>query len=143
MAKYMLIIRTIDDVPSASETVDLDQLLDEVGRFNDALIRAGVLLAAEGLDPDPAESVVVDFTGDAPVVVDGLYGRSGSRFSGFYVLAVADRQEAVEWAKRMPRTKGAMIEIRRVTTLDEVAQVAGDNRWIAEERAWRESTGQL
>jgi hypothetical protein len=109
-----------------------------MGRFNDELIRAGVLLAAEGLDP--AESVVVDFTGEAPVVTDGPYGETKELFNGYYILDVASAQEAVEWTKRMPYIQGSKVEIRRVTTIDEFPQ---DNEWIQKERAWREATGQL
>jgi hypothetical protein len=110
-----------------------------VGTFNDELIRAGVLLAAEGLD-DPKESVVVDFTSETPVVTDGPYGETKELFSGYYILDVASKQEAVEWAKRAPLTAGSRTEIRRVTTIDEFPQ---DNEWVRKERAWREETGQL
>ncbi|KHL09999.1 hypothetical protein CLV56_3847 [Mumia flava] len=139
MAKYMLIMRASEDM-SAFEGLDFDQILEQVGRFNDELIRAGVLLAAEGLDPDPSESIVVDFTGETPVVTDGPYGETKELFNGYYVLDVATKQEAAEWAKRMPLTDGSRIEVRRVTTIDEFP---ADNEWIAKERAWRESTGQL
>ena len=110
-----------------------------MGTFNDELIRAGVLLAAEGLD-DPKESVVVDFTSETPVVTDGPYVETKELFSGYYILDVASKQEAVEWAKRAPLTAGSKTEIRRVTTIDEFPQ---DNEWIRKERVWREQTGQL
>ena len=84
-----------------------------MGKFNDELIRAGVLLAAEGLD-DPNEGVVVDFTGETPVVTDGPYGETKELFGGYYILDVASQQEAVEWAKRAPLTAGSKTEIRRV-----------------------------
>ena len=138
MAKYMLIMRPTPEAEEAFRTVDFDAILNAMGRFNDELIRAGVLLAAEGLDP--AESVVVDFTGETPVVTDGPYGETKELFNGYYILDVASAEEAVEWAKRMPYIEGSKIEIRRVTSIDEFPQ---DNEWIQKERAWRESTGQL
>lgn len=138
MAKYMLILRPTDVAAANFESIGFDEVLETVGRFNDELIRAGVLLAAEGLDPE--EGVVVDFTGEEVVVTDGPYGETKELFSGFYLLDVASRQEAVEWAKRAPLTDGTKIEIRRVPTIDEFP---ADNEWIAKERAWRESTGQL
>jgi hypothetical protein len=110
-----------------------------VGSFNDALIRAGVLLAAEGLE-EAADGVVVDFTGEAPVVTDGPYGETKELFNGFYILDVASKEEAVEWAKRMPMMQGAKLEIRRVPGIDEFPQ---DNEFVQRERAWREQTGQL
>ena len=138
MAKYMLILRPTDEAMANFENVEFEEILATVGGFNDELIRAGVLLAAEGLDPEG--SVVVDFTGEEVVVSDGPYGETKELFSGFYILDVANRDEAVAWAKRAPLTDWTKIEVRRVTTIDEFP---ADNEWIAKERVWRESTGQL
>ncbi|MEV4418952.1 YciI family protein [Patulibacter sp. NPDC049589] len=139
MAKYMLIMRPTDESLATIMGGDFAEILDAVGRFNDQLIRAGVLLAAEGLDT-PEDTVVVDFSGETPVVTDGPYGETKELFAGYYILDVASKQEAVEWAKRAPLTAGSKTEIRRVTTIDEFPQ---DNEWIQKERAWREQTGQL
>ena len=114
-------------------------MLETMGKFNDELIRAGVLVAAEGLD-DPAEGVVVDFATETPVVTDGPYGETKELFGGYYILEVASKEEAVEWAKRMPYFQGTKVEIRRVPSIDEFPQ---DNEYVQRERAWRESTGQL
>ena len=70
----------------------------------------------------------------------GPYGETKELFGGFYILDVASKQEAIEWAKRAPLTAGTKTEIRRVPTIDEFPQ---DNEWIQKERAWREQTGQL
>ena len=139
MAKYMLIMRNTEESLATMTATPMDQMIETVGRFNDELIRAGVLLAAEGLD-DPAQGVVVDFSGDKPVVTDGPYGETKELFGGFYLLDVATRDEAVEWARRIPMIPGSKVEIRRVPTIDEFPQ---DNEWVAVERAWRERTGQL
>lgn len=139
MPKYMLILRPTEASAATFATVDFEEILNAMGQFNDELIRAGVLLAAEGL-ADPSEGVVVDFTGEAPVVTDGPYGETRELFNGYYILDVASAQEAVEWAKRAPMTSGSIIEIRRVPSIDEFPQ---DNVWIQKERAWREQTGQL
>ncbi|TDC51757.1 transcription initiation protein [Jiangella ureilytica] len=138
MSKYMLIMRPTDAALAAGADVDFDEIIATIGAFNQELIRAGVLLAAEGLDPD--ESVVVDFTGEEPVVSDGPYGETKELFSGYYVLEVSSKEEAVEWAKRIPYSQATKVEIRRVTRIDELPQ---DNEWIRKERAWREATGQL
>ncbi|MBF6352175.1 MULTISPECIES: YciI family protein [Nocardia] len=138
--KYMLIMRATDEAFAQMGEIDFDKMLETVGRFNDELIRAGVLLAAEGLD-DAADGVVVDYSSADPVVTDGPYGETKELFNGFYILNVASKEEAVEWAKRMPMTgAGFKTEIRRVSTIDEFPQ---DNIWIQKERAWREATGQL
>jgi hypothetical protein len=136
----MLIMRSTDEGAAAFENVSFDEMLDAMGRFNDELIRAGVLLAAEGLE-DPSKGVVVDFSSEVPVVTDGPYGETKELFGGYYVLDVASQEEAVEWAKRLPMAgPGTKVEIRRVPTIDEFPQ---DNEWIRKEKEWRESTGQL
>ncbi|PRX97994.1 YciI family protein [Allonocardiopsis opalescens] len=138
--KYMLIMRATDEAFAGMAEADFTEMIATVGRFNQEMIRAGVLLAAEGLD-DAAEGVVVDHSAEPPVVTDGPYGETKELFGGFYILNVASKEEAVEWAKRAPLTgPGFKTEIRRVTTIDEFPQ---DNEWIQQERAWREATGQL
>ncbi|MET3721959.1 MULTISPECIES: YciI family protein [unclassified Arthrobacter] len=139
MAKYMLIIRATDESYANFANIDFAEIMESMGKFNDELVRSGVLLAAEGL-ADPNEGVVVDFTGETPVVTDGPYGETKELFAGYYILDVASKQEAIEWAKRAPLTAGSKTEIRRVTTIDEFPQ---DNEWIQKELAWREKTGQL
>jgi len=137
--KYMLIMRASDEGLAKMAAMDFGQAIEAVGRFNDELIRAGVLLAAEGL-ADAAEGVVVDYSSEPPVVTDGPYGETKELFGGFYILNVASKEEAVEWARRLPMTgPGFKAEIRRVPTIDEFPQ---DNEWIQKERAWREATGQ-
>ncbi|MEV5652103.1 YciI family protein [Nocardia sp. NPDC052254] len=138
--KYMLIMRATDEAYASMGDIDFDTMLETMGKFNDELIRAGVLLAAEGLD-DAAQGVVVDYDSETPVVTDGPYGETKELFGGFYILDVASQEEAVEWAKRMPVLgKGFKTEIRRVPTIDEFPQ---DNVWVQKERAWREANGQL
>ena len=140
MAKYLLIMRNTEESLATMMSTPFDQMLDTVGRFNEELIQAGVLVAAEGLD-DPARGVVVDYSGETPVVTDGPYGETKELFGGFYLLDVASKEEAVEWAKRAPMTgPGMKTEIRRVARIDEFPQ---DNPWVQRERAWREAHGQL
>jgi hypothetical protein len=138
--KYMLIMRATDEAYAGMMNVDIEEMVETVGKFNDELIRAGVLLTAEGLD-DAGEGVVVDHSSEPPVVTDGPYGETKELFGGFYILNVASKEEAIEWAKRSPISgAGFKTEIRRITTIDEFPQ---DNEWIKKERAWREATGQL
>ncbi|GAA4011010.1 YciI family protein [Allokutzneria multivorans] len=138
--KYMLIMRATDETFENFENVDFDEIIESMGRFNDELIRAGVLVAAEGLDPTQP-GVVVDYSSEVPVVTDGPYGETKELFGGFWILNVASQEEAVAWARRAPLAgKGSKAEIRRVTSIDEMPQ---DNEWIKKEREWREATGQL
>jgi hypothetical protein len=138
--KYMLIMRGTDETLAAFQNADFNEIIDTMGKFNAELINAGVLVVAEGFDPS-AGDVVVDYSQQPPVVTDGPYGETKELFSGFWILDVASKEEAVEWAKRAPLiAPGSKAEIRRVSSIDEFPQ---DNEWVQKERAWRESTGQL
>jgi hypothetical protein len=138
--KYMLIMRASDEGNAAFADVDFDQVLEVMGRFNEEMISAGVLVAAEGFE-DASQSVVVDYASQPPVVSDGPYGETKELFAGFWILDVASQEEAVAWARRAPMAgPGMKTEIRRIASIDEFAQ---DNEWVQKERAWREATGQL
>jgi hypothetical protein len=138
--KYMLIMRGTDETRAAFQEIDFNTIIETMGRFNEELINAGVLVAAEGLD-DPKDTIVVDYSSQPPVATDGPYGETKELFGGYWILDVASKEEAVEWAKRAPlAAPGMKTEIRRVASIDEFPQ---DNEWIQKERAWREATGQL
>ncbi|WP_370941824.1 YciI family protein [Amycolatopsis sp. cg5] len=138
--KYMLIMRATDETFEEFQNIDFTEIMNAMGKFNDEMIRAGVLVSAEGFE-DPSNTVVVDYSGETPVVTDGPYGETKELFGGFWVINVASKEEAVEWAKRAPMAgAGSKAEIRRITSIDEFPQ---DNEWIKKERAWREATGQL
>ncbi len=138
--KYMLIMRATDEAFESFQDVDFNEVLETMGKFNDEMINAGVLVAAEGLD-DAQQGVVVDYSSTPPVVTDGPYGETKELFGGFWILDVASKEEAVEWAKRAPLSgPGMKAEIRRVPSIEEFPQ---DNPWVQKERAWRERTGQL
>ena len=138
MAKYMLIMRGTDE-SNAAMMASIDESMAATGRLIEEMMKAGVLLAAEGLDL-PSRSVVVDFSGEAPVVTDGPYGETKELFGGFFLLDVASKQEAVEWAKRVPAAPGSKIEVRRVAGDDETPH---DTEASVEERVGSESTGRI
>ncbi|SEL04677.1 YciI family protein [Rhodococcus maanshanensis] len=132
--KYMLIMRATDKAIEAAKDIPFERIIEDMGRFNDAMMKAGVLLAGEGLS-DADEGFVVDFSGDTPLVTDGPYGETKELFNGFWILEVASREEAAEWAKRVPLGPGSKIEVRRVTGPEDFPQ---DNEWIQKEEGWRE-----
>src|SRR5262245_37559734 len=138
--KYMLIMRATDEGNERFQDVEFEEIMEAMGRFHEEMIASGVLVAAEGFE-EPEHTVVVDFAAQPPVVTDGPHGETKELFGGFWILDVASKEEAVEWAKRAPMTgPGLKTEIRRIASIDEFPQ---DNPWIQKERAWRESTGQL
>ncbi len=117
MPKYMLIMRGTDET-NAAMMASIEESMAATREFIEEMLKAGVLLAAEGLD-DPSRGVVVEFTGEAPVVTDGPYGETKELFGGYFLLDVASKQEAVEWAKRLPAVPGSKLEVRRVAGDDE------------------------
>jgi hypothetical protein len=142
VTKYMLIMRATDEGQEAFESSGLsfDDLLTMMGRYNEELIQAGVLVAAEGLD-DASQGVVVDYSTEEPTVTDGPYGETKELFNGYWILDVASIDEAVAWAKKAPMSgPGIKAEIRRIPSIDEFP---ADNEYVRRERAWRERTGQL
>jgi hypothetical protein len=138
MSKYMFILRSSDEAVEAMKDVDFSEVLEKMGRYNQGLIDAGVLVAAEGLTP-AAEGVVVDFSSAPPVVTDGPYGETHELFDGFWIVDVASQDDAVEWARRIPVGPGVKVEVRRVPSIDEFP----DDEFTRAERAWRERTGNL
>ena len=88
-----------------------------MGRYNEELTKAGVLLALDGLQP-PSQGAVVTFgAGGAPSVVDGPFAEAKEVIGGYWTIQVKDRDEAIEWAKRIPAQEGTTIELRRVFEL--------------------------
>lgn len=133
--KYMLIMRSSDEAIAASKDVDFEEIIARMGRYNEQLIKAGVLAGGDGLAP-AAEGVVVDFSSEPPLVTDGPYGETKELFDGFWILDVASQEEAVEWAKKAPLGPGVKLEIRRIPGIEDFPQ---DNEWIKKEHHYRET----
>jgi len=136
MAKYMLIMRNSDAAAADYEQTPFEEIINAMGRYNESMMEAGVLLAGEGLT-DAAQGAVVEFTSAAPVVTDGPYGETHELFNGFWMIQASTQEEAVEWAKGAPLTPGNRIEVRRVTDESDFADFA-DNEYIKKEEGWRE-----
>jgi len=133
--KYMLIMRTTAEAIEASKDLDFEEIINAMGAFNESMIKAGVLLAGDGLS-DAKEGFVVDFSAQPPVVTDGPYGEVHELFNGFWILQVASKEEALEWALRAPLGPGTKLEVRRVTDESDFADFA-DNEFIQKEKEWR------
>ena len=132
--QYMLIMRSNDEVVEAYEEMPFEQVIEAMGKYNESMVEAGVLLAGEGLS-DASEGFVVDFSADPPLVTDGPYGETKELFNGFWILDVASKEEAAEWAQRCPLGPGSKLEVRRVQGADDFP---ADNEWIQKEEGWRE-----
>lgn len=133
MAKYMLIMRATDEAVTAYADMPFEEVIAAMGAYNESLIKAGVLVAGDGLAPEPG--LVVDFSATPPVVTDGPYGETKELFNGFWTLEVPTIEEAAEWASRAPLTAGNKLEIRRVTGEEDFP---ADNEWIEKQKGWRD-----
>ena len=133
--KYMLIMRSTQAALEASQEMDFEEIINAMGAYNESLMNAGVLLAGEGL-ADAEEGFVVDFDAETPIVTDGPYGETHELFNGFWILEVASKEEAAQWASRCPLGPGSKLEVRRVTDDSDFADFA-DNEYVQKEEGWR------
>jgi hypothetical protein len=92
-----------------------EKLLTEMGKFNEELVKAGVMLAGEGLQPS-SKGARVKFSGPNRTVVDGPFAETKELVAGFWILQVKSKEEAIEWIKRCPNPMEgeSEIEIRQI-----------------------------
>lgn len=137
--KHMLIMRATATAVDAYENMDFEDVINAMGAYNEAMLTAGVMIAGDGLAPEPG--YVVEFTAqEAPLVSDGPYGEVHELFNGFWIIQTATAEEALEWAKRCPLGPGNKLEVRRVTDESDFADYA-DNEYIKKEAVLREREG--
>jgi hypothetical protein len=106
----MILVKANAD--SEAGVLPSEQELAEMGRYNEELVRAGVLLAGEGLHPT-SSGARVRFSGGERTVVDGPFTETEELLAGFWLIQVRSREEAIEWARRIPFREGE-VEIRQV-----------------------------
>jgi len=95
-----------------------EKLFEEMGKFNDELVKAGVMLAGEGLHPT-SKGARLEFTGGTTRVIDGPFTESKELIAGFWLIQVKSKEEAIEWMKRAPFGDGVTLEIRQVFEADD------------------------
>ena len=108
------------------------QELLEMGSFNDELVKAGILLAAEGLQPS-SKGTRITYSGSKRTVRDGPFTEAKELIAGYWIWQVKTRAEALEWAKRIPFQNGEEVEIRQVFEADDFgAELAPEVRQYEE-----------
>jgi len=110
MMKVMVIVKA--DKDSEAGVMPSTELLEAMGNFNEQLVKAGVMLAGEGLHPS-TKGARVKFTGGKHIVTDGPFPEAKELIAGFWLWQVKSKQEAIEWLKRAPFEEGE-VEIRQV-----------------------------
>ena len=109
--RFMIIVKASAD--SEAGRMPSTGLLEAMGRYNEELVNAGVMLAGEGLHPS-ANGVRIRFSGKNRTVIDGPFAATRELIAGFWLIQVKSRDEAIEWVKRAPMLDGDEIEIRQV-----------------------------
>ena len=109
--RFMVIVKATKD--SEAGVMPSEQLLTEMGNYNEELVKAGVMLAGEGLHPS-SKGVRVRFSGDKRTVIDGPFTETKELIAGFWILQVKSKEEVIEWVKRAPMGGDTELEIRQV-----------------------------
>jgi hypothetical protein len=109
--RCMVLIKASKD--SEAGILPSTELLTNLGKFNEELVKAGVMLAGEGLQPS-AKAKRITFTSTRPTITDGPFAETKELIGGFWIWQVRSMEEAVEWLKRAPFDPGTEVEIRQV-----------------------------
>lgn len=111
--RFMVIVKASPE--SEAGKMPSEKLLADMGKFNEELVKAGVLLAGEGLHPS-SKGARIKFRGDQRTVVDGPFAETRELVAGFWLIQVKSREEAIEWMKRCPNPMEgeSEIELRQV-----------------------------
>ena len=109
--RVMVIVKTNKD--SEAGALPSRELITEMGKFNQELVNAGVMLSADGLHPS-SKGVRVKFSGKTRTVIDGPFPETKDLVGGYWIWKVESMKEAIEWLKRAPFDGGAEVEIRQM-----------------------------
>jgi hypothetical protein len=111
--RFVILIKANKD--SEAGVMPSQELLTEMGKFNEELVKAGVMLAGEGLHPS-SKGARVRFSGDKRTVIDGPFSETKELIAGFWIWQVKSKAEAIEWVKRCPNPMGVEgeVEIRQI-----------------------------
>jgi hypothetical protein len=132
--RFMVMVKA----SAASEAGELPstELLTEMGAFNEELVKAGILLAADGLHPS-SKGARVRFSGSQRTVLDGPFAETKELVAGYWILEVASKEEVIEWVKRCPNPmprEDSEIEIRQIFEASDFGDAATPELLAAEAR---------
>ena len=133
--RFMIIVKATED--SEAGKMPGTELLTAMGKFNEELVNAGVLLAGEGLQPS-AKGARIRYEGSRRTVTDGPFPETRELVAGFWLIQVKSKEEAIEWMKRCPNPSDgpSEIEIRQVMELEDFG-AAATPEIVAREEALR------
>jgi hypothetical protein len=111
MPRFMILVKA--DEHSEAGEMPTEELLAEMGKYNEELVKAGIMLAGEGLHPS-SKGVRVRFDGSDRTVIDGPFAETQELIAGYWLWQTKSRDEAIEWLKRAPFGGGTEVELRPV-----------------------------
>ena len=119
--RVMVIVKANKDTEAG--VLPSEQLLREMGNYNEQLVKAGIMLAGEGLHPS-SKGARIEFSGNKRTVVDGPFAETKELIAGYWLWKVKSMQEAIEWAKRCPNPTGeqSVLELRPVFEADDFGE---------------------
>ena len=124
--RFMVIVKSTPESEKEGALPD-PQIVHEMGKFNEELIKAGVVLAMDGLHPS-SKGARVRFSGKSRTVIDGPFAESKELIAGFWIWQVKSLEEAIEWVKRCPNPGhgDSEIEIRQVFEMEDFAPILSE-----------------
>ena len=136
--RFMVIVKASQE--SEAGRLPTEQELTEMGRFNDELVKAGVMLAGEGLQASSKGARVRFEKNGKKTVIDGPFTETKELVAGFWIWQVQSKEEAIEWLKRAPFRNDEEVEIRQVFEASDFGENFSAEE-IAKEEAWRKDSG--
>ena len=129
--RFMVLVKATKD--SEAGVMPPEDMLMAMGKFNEEMVKAGVMLDGSGLQPS-SKGARVRFSGDKRTVIDGPFAETKELIAGFWILQVKSRDEAIEWVKRAPFGGGHHLEIRQVFEAEDFGDEFTPEARAAEER---------
>jgi len=117
--RFMVLVKASEE--SEAGIMPSEELLAEMGKYNEELVQAGVMLAGEGLHPT-SKGKRVRFSGKDRTVIDGPFAETKELLAGFWLIQTKSMDEALEWVKRAPFDGGTEIEVRQVFEEDDFGE---------------------
>jgi hypothetical protein len=133
--RFMILVKA--DQNTEAGVLPSKELVAAMGQFNEAMVKAGVLLAAEGLHPS-SKGARLKFSGGERTVIDGPFTETKELVAGFWIIQVKSKAEAIEWASRVPFADNEVIEVRQVFEASDFPPEILPPEAAAREQAWRD-----
>lgn len=146
--RFMMLIKS--DEQSEAGVMPDEKLVSEMVKYNEDLVKAGALLAAEGLHPT-SKGARIKFSGGKPTVTTRPFARAGEAIAGYWIIQVKSKQEAIDWARRIPFEAGETpansdgvgeVEVRQIFELEDFPVSAEESGWREKEAEFREGSAQ-